>query len=46
MRRVRLELDVEIGRIEAGHGCRIRRICKAQREFEVGAQVPVVRRVE
>ena len=44
--RVGLQLDVEIGGVEAGHGCRIRRIREPQREFEIGAQIPVERRVE
>ena len=40
------ELDVEIRRVEAGHGCRIRRIRQPQREREIGAQIPVEGRVE
>ena len=33
-------------RVEASHGCRIRRIREAQSELEIGAQIPVEGRVE
>ena len=44
--RVGLRADLEIRGIEAAHGCRIRRIRQPQRELEIGAEIPLERRIE
>ncbi len=46
VRRIGLELHVEIGGVEAGHGCRVRSIREPQRELQIGLQIPVERRTE
>ncbi len=46
VRGIGLGLDVEIRRIEATHGCCIRRVGQPQSEREIGAEITLERRVE